>query len=118
MKTKQTQDYFHGGASELAFWSFRYFLGRMTITTCDFAERLARAWPTLNDKDRELIRRELDKAFAEDDEARADRDEKLAAAKTEEERLNARMCYMPLGHDCDREAWEKVRRAYQNDTGE
>lgn len=89
---------FDGGASELVFWAFRYFLGRMTIATGDFASKLARAWPNLDERERNLIKRELDEAFQRDDEAR--------------ETWDAESTMYPLGMDCDRAAWEKVRAAY------
>ena len=87
---------FYGGADELVFWAFRYFLGRMTIATCQFAEDLSRAWPLLSEHVRDLIRKELDEAFRRDD----------------QERAKDRARPYPLGMDCDREAWQKVRDAY------
>ena len=89
---------FRDTPDDLVFWSFRYFLGRMTIHTCCFAEDLARAWSHLDERVAGLIRKELDEAFRKDDELRSD--EKCS-------RL-----YSPLGMDCDRAAWECVRRAY------
>lgn len=89
---------FSGGASELVFLSFRYFMGRMTIATCCFADELAKAWPLLDKRTQTLIREELDKAFAKDDEMRAD---PVCSSH-----------YYPLGMDCDRAHWEKVRSAY------
>lgn len=96
---------FSGGASELVFWSFRYFMGRMTIATCCFADELARAWPLLDERTQNLIRKELDEAFSKDDEMRAD---PVCSSH-----------YYPLGMDCDRTHWEKVRAAYTaNEQGE
>lgn len=80
---------------DLIFWSFRYFLGRQTISTVDFAERLARAFPRLETHVKHLIKAELEDAFIRDDEDRQ-------LGKT----------WKHLGMDCDREAWEKVRKAY------
>lgn len=86
---------FHNGANDLVFWAFRYFLGRQTIASGQFAEDLASAWPLLHEGIRALIRRELEEGFARDDAARA----------------AGEQC-KPLGLDCDRAAWEKVRQAY------
>lgn len=83
---------------DLVFWSFRYFLGRMTIRAACFAEDLARAWPHLDDRVKSLIVRELEQEFERDDVARAS-----GTAKS----------LYPLGADCYRAAWELVRRAYQ-----
>ena len=41
----------------------RYFIGRMTIATCSFAQdELAKAWPHIPQKTRAIIRRELEEA--------------------------------------------------------
>jgi hypothetical protein len=99
----------------MVFWSFRYFLGRRSIRTTVFAGQLAEAWPQLEPEDRKAIEKELDQAFKRDDEARARRAEKLALAKTREERDDVNLeTYLVLGDDCDRLAWEKVRAAYRN----
>jgi hypothetical protein len=89
-------------SSELTFWAYRYFQGRMTAATCDFARRLARAWPHLEDHERNLIRKELEEAFRRDDEDR------LQASETP-----GRPSILWLGHDCDRAAWETVREAWR-----
>jgi hypothetical protein len=88
-----------GGESELVFWAFRYFLGRQTIHTVVFARQLAEAWPLLEKKDQDMIRKELDATFA--------RDDKIRRSPYSE------VYQLPLGRDCDREAWLLVRDAYQ-----
>ncbi len=92
--------------SELVFWSFRYFIGRMTIATCCFADGLAKGWVHLNPRIQELIKRELEREFERDDEARKDRVENPESIFKYS---------LPLGHDCDREAWQKVRDAYTHE---
>ena len=79
-------DYFN--VDELIHSSFRYYLGRRTIATCAFAKNLAAAWDYLRPTTREMIGKELLKAY------------ELAAKE-----LN----WKPLGDDCDREAWDKVK---------
>ena len=91
-------DSFRDTPDDLVFWSFRYFMGRMTIHACCFAEDLARAWPHLDERVASLIRKELEQEFDLDDKARADGE--------------TRSMSLPLGMDCDRAAWECVRRAY------
>ena len=77
----------------------------MTIATCCFADELAKAWPLLEERTQNLIRKELDEAFAKDDELRAD---PVCSSH-----------YYPLGMDCDRAHWERVRVAYTaNASGE
>lgn len=75
----------------------RYFTGRMTISTVGFADELAKAWPDIPEKTRNIIQRDLQKEFEMDDLARENNDS-----------------YLPLGMDCDRAAWEKVRKAWLN----
>lgn len=95
-KDKEICSYFTTGADELVFWSFRYFLGRMTISACCFADSLSRVWDLLSEKTKALIEKELEAAFKQDEKDRKDK----SPHKT-------------LGHDCDREAWEKIRAKYR-----
>ncbi|MFW5872325.1 MAG: hypothetical protein ACOCUT_04385 [bacterium] len=95
----QLVECFDEGASFLVFHSFRYFLGRMTASTADFAERLASAWPLIDKQYQDLIRKELERQFELDDKIR--------------QKINPNTHY-PLGMDCDRFAWEKVRMAYSD----
>lgn len=86
-------------AHGLIIGATRYYTGRMTIHAGMFAQyELARAWPLLQPNTKAVIRRDLEEEFKRDDEARA-RGEK----------------YRPLGADCDRAAWEVVRRAWQQE---
>lgn len=75
--------------------SFRYYLGRMTYAVGDFCDLLIKEWPSLPDRTKNLIQRDLTEAFTRDDEQRADGKE-----------------YLPLGHDCDRQQWERVRKLW------
>ena len=77
---------------ELIHASFRYYLGRRTIATCAFADNLAKAMPLLSKNTREMILRELKKAF-------------------EEEARNPD--WKPLGDECDKQAWTGVLYARQ-----
>lgn len=86
--------------SDLVFWTFRYFLGRRTIHTVVFAQNLAEAWPSLDERVQHLICRELEAAFEADERARTNKYNTGSVA--------------PLGDDSDREAWAKVRAAYKN----
>ena len=89
---------FGDNVSELVFWAFRYFLGRRTIATCAFADSLAAAWPHIEPRTQDAIKRELDDAFRRDDDYRANN--------------SASRHNYPLGMNCDRDAWEGVRLAY------
>jgi len=64
--------------NELIHAAFRYYLGRMTIAACAFADNLAVAAPALEKHTREMIIKEIKKAQKRE----------------------------VLGHACDIEAWE------------
>ena len=99
--TKQDKDLlacFSDTPSNFIFWSFRYFLGRMTIHACCFAQDLAKGWHHLDPRVQSLIKRELEEEFKRDDEARLANED-----------------YKPLGHNFVRAAWQKVRDAYSFD---
>ena len=89
---------------ELTLWvgATRYYTGRMTYAVSGFVDLLVQEWPKLPEHARAIIARDLDEEFARDDFVRA--------------RLEAEGCEktypFPLGHDCDRAQWERVRRLY------
>lgn len=87
---------FHGDLNDLVFFNFRYFLGRTSASVSGFTESLIAAWPHLNEKTKNQIKKELGKAIEEDNKIR----------KT----LRLHLCH-PLGMDCDRECWLKVMSA-------
>lgn len=80
--------------------AFRYYCGRMTYAVGDFCEILIAAWPELPERARVLIQRELTDEFRHDDEQRA-------------EDTDGTRHYKRLGHDIDRQQWEKVRALWQ-----
>lgn len=71
---------------------FRYALGRRTYAVGICADWLIEQWPNLKEDTRAVIKRELEEEFARDDAARDHKNE-----------------YLPLGADCDRAEWERVR---------
>ena len=81
----------------------RYYLGRMTYAVGDFCGALVRHWPTLPTHARSIISRDVNEEFRRDDEARA----RLASTR------DVSFASFPLGHDCDRAAWEKVRELWK-----
>ena len=78
--------------------SFRYHCGQMTYTLGLFVEMLIQHWPTLPEATKALIRRDLEEEFERDDRQRAESPTGL---------------WMPLGHDCDRTEWERVRALWK-----
>ena len=76
----------------MALAAFRYCLGRMTYIVSDCADWLVDRWPQFPPNVQALIRRDLEEAFAKDDEDRA-----------------TGASFKALGWDCDRAEWEKVR---------
>lgn len=82
---------------QLTLWvgAFRYYLGRMTYAVGEFCWLLINQWPELPEMVRILIQRDLEEAFERDD------------------KLRQNGPYTPLGADCDRAEWEKVRSLWR-----
>lgn len=76
--------------------AFRYYAGRRTYAVSDFCALLIAQWQTLPQKCRLLIERELEKWYVIDDKARREPD-----------------TTWPLGDDCDRAEWDKVRALWR-----
>lgn len=74
----------------LWYGAFNYYCGRATYAVGVFVESLIKAWPSLSDKTRFLIERDLEKAFTDCSNG-----------------------FNRLGHDCDRAEWRKVRALYK-----
>lgn len=81
-----------GSDGLMALAAFRYCLGRMTYIVDDCERWIFANWDHFPPNVRKLIQRDVEEEFERDDEARA--------------RGSA---HFPLGHDCDRAAWERVR---------
>ena len=75
--------------------SVRYCLGRMTCVVSDCCDWLIEIWPTLTESTRNIVKRDIEDEFKRDDDARERGDE-----------------FKPLGWDCDRRQWERVRRLW------
>ena len=86
----------------LTLWlgAARYYLGRMSYAVSDFCDLLRRTWPRLPARVRLLIRRDVEERIAADDAARGDG----RSAMT-----------LPLGMDCDREQWQRVRALWADE---
>ncbi len=85
-------------AKEITLWlgATRYYLGRRTYAVSDFCELLIENWGSLEEKTKNLLIRDIEQEFEDDDRARLEgRD------------------YKPLGDNCDRESWEKVRNLWK-----
>lgn len=80
----------------------RYYLGRMTGAVGDFCGMLIRAWPALPEETKNIIQRDIEREFISDDAIRNE----FIPSKEQNYR------YLPLGHDCDREHWERVRKLW------
>ena len=70
----------------------------MTYAVGLFVELLIQHWPILPEPTKALIRRDLEEEFERDDRHRAE---------------NPTGLWMPLGHDCDRAEWERVRALWK-----
>ena len=83
----------------------RYFLGRMTASVDSFCMLLIQEWATLPVQVRGLIRRDVEEAFTRDDYFRV-----------EVGRIG--LSRFPLGHDCDRNSWARVRQLWDPEAAE
>jgi hypothetical protein len=72
--------------------SFRYYLGRQTCAVSDFCDLLIQEWDNLPTHTQVIIINELENAFVRDD---MDRSQGLK--------------HLPLGMDCDRADWQRVK---------
>lgn len=79
----------------MAVAAVRYCLGRMTYIVSDCADWLIEQWPNIGIRAQHVIRRDIEEAFARDDEDRAEGRE-----------------HKTLGHDCDRISWHNVRKLW------
>lgn len=86
----------YGRDDLMAVSAVRYCLGRMTYIVGDCVDWLISAWPDLKPNAQAVIKRDIEEAFARDDDDRAEGRE-----------------YKALGHDCDRAEWERVRRIWK-----
>lgn len=79
----------------MALAAVRYCMGRRTYITSDCADWLIEAWPHIPEGTRRIIQRDLEREIKEDDEARQSGDS-----------------HKPLGDDCDRASWLRVRQLW------
>ena len=83
----------------MAMAAFRYCLGRMTYIVGDCERWIFANWENFPANVRALIQREVEEEIKRDDEVRERGDH-----------------YKPLGWDCDRAAWERVRTLWKDKT--
>jgi hypothetical protein len=76
---------------DLVMSSAAHYLGRRTANVSDFCDRLCRSWVCLPPPVQAFIRRIVDEAFERERHARTT---------------------LPLGDQCDRESWDRVRSCW------
>ena len=91
-----------GRGDLMALAAVRYCLGRQTYIVSDCADWLIQQWPNFHLSTQVIIKRDIEQEFARDDEVRS--------------RLNAVGLYKPLGDDCDRAQWERVRMLWEQES--
>lgn len=89
-------DKFFDGNEMMVIAATRYCIGRMTYIVGDCCDWLIKIWPMLSKNTQNIIQRDIEELFVRDDEDREDGRQ-----------------YKALGHDCDRQQWERVRRMWQ-----
>lgn len=84
--------------NELTLWlgATRYYLGRRTYAVGNFCDMLIANWSSFDDATKVLLVGEIETEFDRDDLARLESDG-----------------YNPLGDDCDRQSWERVRNLWK-----
>lgn len=87
--------------STLWIGSFRYYVGRMTYAVSSYCNLLIREWPNISSHAKVIIQKDLELEFERDDRLR---------------KMDEKTHFLPLGHDCDRENWEKVRLLWKNNS--
>ena len=94
-----SNDFRDNDHEETTLWlgAARYYLGRRTYAVTDFCRLLVQEWDSLNPLLKGLIERDIEDEFKRDDEHRRHYSENL-----------------PLGDNCDREAWVTVRSLWQD----
>ena len=90
----------HFESHDILISATRYYIGRRSIQAAYHARCLARAWHDLPRGTQSVIRRDIEEALAQDDEARAEGRE-----------------FYPLGEDFDRREWELVRKQWEAGEG-
>ena len=95
---------------QLVLWlgALRYYLGRSTGAVHEFCEMLIATWPALSMNVRALVQRDIEEAFARDD---IEWDH--VAARTPFGEKPVRPLNMPLGQECDWQAWRQVRALWR-----
>jgi hypothetical protein len=91
-----------GFQQTMAHAAVRYCMGRMSYIVPCCANWIIENWENFDKGTRDCIQRDLEEEFARDDEYRnKNKKDPFALGK-------------PLGMDCDRAQWERVRRLWKN----
>ena len=87
---------------EITLWvgATEYYLGRMSYTVDSFCNLIVKNWNLLTEPTKILIKRTVEERFERDDFFRKNKE-------------NDDRGWFPLGMDCDRESWEKVRNLWK-----
>lgn len=88
--------------SDMVISTTRYYCGRCTGMVSTWCDWLIEWWPQLPEHVRTAIRNSVEDAFRRDDFAR------------DTINLGRSFGSYPLGHDCDRASWEKVRQLWRD----
>lgn len=95
----------HGHGGIMATCAVSYCLGRRTYIVAECADWLIAIWDQLPASARAIIKRDVERQFSIDDSAR----QGVALGLPP----NMTNISYPLGADCDREQWERVRKLWQ-----
>ena len=86
----------------IVVYAVRYALGRMSTAPSDVCDWLLANWQHLHETTRTVIQRDIEREFERDDEQRAEEPDACQSSR-------------PLGWDCDRYTWERVRALWEKE---
>lgn len=85
--------------SDMVISTTRYYCGRCTGMVSTWCDWLIEWWPQLPEHVRNMVQKDIELEFERDDRIRKSSQDKAK---------------YPLGHDCDRASWEKVRQLWRD----
>lgn len=99
MTPQQEASLQHFNVDDLIMSATAYYLGRTSAMVESHCDAVIAAWPDLSEQTQSFIRRIVDEAFCRH-------------ARLAEVRADSSWAGRPLGHDCDQQAWQKVRNLW------
>ncbi len=109
-------DSYWGRDELMAIAAIRYCLGRRTYIVRDCVEWILANWQRFSSYTQLIIQRDVEEIFARDDSVRNDYKDWIRNVKDQDGQTKEAdwTPLYPLGDDCDRTEWEKVRALWKD----